>query len=433
MNTPSPSYAQDAGRISELAAAIARGELSPVTLVERCLARIEAVDSQVKAWRRVDGDQALAVAREREAEARRGILRGPLHGIPFGVKDVIDVAGLDTLCNSRSRAGSPPAQADAELVAAMKVAGAIVLGKVHTTEFSYFDPPPTGNPHDIGHTPGGSSSGSAAAVAAGQVPITLGTQTLSSLNRPAAYCGIAAFKPSTRALATFGLMPLGPSSDTIGFFGATVADAVHVFDAVRPAHLRPGQPREPGVDRIVFLEDELLAAMEPGTMAACTDAMDQLAARGARVETRASPVSFVRLEQLQQSVTGYEIGRTLRHLLELPADQVGAKLRAAIEVGLTISENRYLDERAEMNRLRTVLLEASTDVDAFLWPAAPGPAPAGLASTGDPRFIAPWTALGGPIITLPVGKAPNGLPLGCLLAGKPGGDLDLAALAGRVC
>lgn len=138
-----PVCVQDAGRISELAASIANSALSPVTLVERCLARIEEVDPYVQAWRRVDGERALTIAREREAEARAGRLRGPLHGIPFGIKDVMDADGLDTLCNSRSREGSPPARVDAELVAAMKAAGAIVLGKVHTTEFSYFDPPPT--------------------------------------------------------------------------------------------------------------------------------------------------------------------------------------------------------------------------------------------------------------------------------------------------
>jgi len=434
MSTTQEHYCvQDAGRVSELAAAIASGALSPVALVERCLARIAAVDGQVQAWRRVDGERALAVARKREAEARSGHIRGPLHGIPFGVKDVIDAAGLDTLCNSRSRQGSPPAQADAEQVAAMKVAGAIVLGKVHTTEFAYFDPPPTRNPHNLNHTPGGSSGGSAAAVAAGEVPVALGTQTLASVNRPAAYCGIAAFKPSTRSLATFGMFALGASSDTIGFFGTTVADAVYVFDAVQPAYLRAAQACGSGPDCIVFLEDDHLAAMQPGVMQACTQTMEQLTAKGAKVQTRASPISFARLEQLQQSVTRYEMGRTMCHLLDLPVDHVGAKLRAAIETGLAITETQYLDDRAEMDRLRAAFYTANSDANAFLWPAAPGPAPAGIASTGDPRFIAPWTALGGPMITLPTGLADNGLPLGCILVGKPGGDTALSALAKRLC
>jgi aspartyl-tRNA(Asn)/glutamyl-tRNA(Gln) amidotransferase subunit A len=428
------TYAKDAGRVQELASAIASGALSPVELVERCLARIEAVDPHVQAWRRVDGERALAIARVREAEARAGTLRGALHGIPFGIKDVIDAEGLDTLCNSRSREGIAPANADAEQVAAMKVAGAIVLGKVHTTEFAYFDPPPTCNPHHLGHTPGGSSGGSAAAVAAGTVPVTLGTQTLASVNRPAAYCGIAAFKPSSRALGTFGVTALGPGSDTVGFFGATVADALTVFDAIKPAYLQAWRkPAGDGRDRIVFIEDAHLDAMQPGVMEACTETLAMFADRGAVVEKRPSPVSFARLEALQLATMNYEIGRTLRYLLDLPADRIGTRLRAGIEAGLTITQERYLSARADMDRLRRAFYSAFADVDAFLWPAAPGPAPEGLASTGDPRFIAPWTALGGPIVTVPAGRAANGLPLGCILIGVPGGDADLSALARRLC
>lgn len=429
MTTQPRSYVYDLGRVQDLARAIARGELSPVTLVETCLARIEQVDPFVQAWRLVDKDRALATARERAAEARAGRLRGPLHGIPFGIKDVIDVEGLDTLCNSESRRGSSPAQSDAEQVAAMKSVGAIVLGKVHTTEFSYFDPPPTCNPHNLRHTPGGSSSGSAAAVAAGTVPVTLGTQTLSSTNRPAAYCGISAFKPSTRALSAYGITPLAPSSDTLGIFGATVADAVYVFDAISPAYLTPCDKALEGKGyRIAFLEDPHLELMQPGVMDSCRALMQNFASAGARVDTIPSPISFARLNELQNSTVSYEIGRTLGHLISEP---IGALLRRAIEDGRSIRADRYLDERREMDRMRVDLFGDCADVDAFLWPAAPGPAPEGLASTGDPRFIAPWTALGGPILTVPTGKASNGLPLGCILSGAPGRDVDLSILAKR--
>ncbi len=425
-------HVKDAGRVRELAAAIASGNVSPVDLVRSCLERIAEVDADVQAWRRVDGDRALAVARECEAEARAGNLRGPLHGIPFGIKDVIDAEGLDTLCNSRSREGVAPASADAELVAAMKVAGAIVLGKVHTTEFAYFDPPPTRNPHNLAHTPGGSSGGSAAAVAAGTVPVTLGTQTLASVNRPAAYCGIAAFKPSSRSLSTFGVSALGPGTDTVGFFGTTVEDAVYVFDAIKPAYMRSRRdPKGDRAARIVFLEDAHLSDMQPDARSACQRTMQMLADRGAAIETRQSPVPIAQLEALQQTTMGYEIGRTLRYLIDLPTDRVGPRLRAGIEAGLLIPQARYLKERAEMDTLRASFFSACADVDAFIWPAAPGPAPEGLASTGDPRYIAPWTSLGGPIITIPAGQASNGLPLGCILIGQPGEDADLSALAKR--
>ena len=231
------TFVEDPGRIADLARAIATGQLSPVDLVRRYLARIEAVDAHVKAWVRVDADRALATAEVRAKEARTGLLRGPLHGIPVGIKDIIDVEGLPSRCGSKSRADALPATADAEIVLALKAQGAIILGKVHTTEFAFFDPSPARNPHNIGYTPGGSSAGSAAALAAGMAPLTVGTQTVASVNRPAAYCGVAAFKPSTRSLSTFGIAPLGPGWDTPGFYGWTIADTIYAFDAVAPDFL----------------------------------------------------------------------------------------------------------------------------------------------------------------------------------------------------
>ena len=223
------NYAANPGRVRELAAAIAKKDLSPVALVRRYLDRIAEAEAHVQCWRQVDGERALAVAEEREREAAQGRIRGALHGLPVAIKDIIDVEGLPTRANSRSRADMPPAGNDAEVVLALKAQGAVVLGKVHTTEFAFFDPSPARNPHNLAHTPGGSSSGSAAAVAAGMAPTAVGTQTVASVSRPAAYCGISAFKPSTRSLSTFGITPLGPSYDTPGFYGWSVDDAVYVY------------------------------------------------------------------------------------------------------------------------------------------------------------------------------------------------------------
>ena len=170
------NYAADAGRIAELQRDLRSGAMSAAALLDRCLARIEAVDPAVQAWRHVAGDSARAEAELLDQEARKGRFRGPLHGIPIGIKDIIDVAGMTTLANSKTRAGSPPATADADIVAALRLAGAVILGKTHTTEFAFLDPSPACNPHHIAHTPGGSSSGSAAAVGAGTVPLALGTQ-----------------------------------------------------------------------------------------------------------------------------------------------------------------------------------------------------------------------------------------------------------------
>ncbi len=425
-----PSFAQDPGRISDLARAIADRRLSPVDLVRKYLARIDAVEPQVKAWRLIDGDRALAVAEQRHREAQAGQIRGPLHGIPVGIKDIIDVEGLPTRCNSRSRADAPPATADAEIVLALKAQGAIVLGKVHTTEFAFFDPSPACNPHNIGHTPGGSSSGSAAAVAAGMVPLAVGTQTVASVNRPAAYCGIAAFKPSTRSLSVFGIAPLGTSYDTPGLFGWSVADAVYAYAAIAPAFSTPA-PVTRDAASIVILSDPHVGDASPEMTAALERAHARLTAGGAKVETRPSPIDFKPLFTIQRTTMLYEGSRAMRTFVDLPAGMIGEKLLAAIRDGLEISEQRYLDERHEIDGLRRTFLAATGGIDAFLWPAAPGPAPEGLGWTGDPKYIAPWTALGGPMITVPAGLTASGLPLGCILCGKPGADQSLAALALR--
>lgn len=423
------SWAMDPGRVADLAQSIASGRLSPVALVERYLDRITAADPHVQCWRHVDRDRALALARERGAEARAGRIRGPLHGIPVAVKDIIDVEGTTTLCNSRSRANVKAATSDAEIVLAMRAAGAIPLGKVHTTEFAFFDPSPARNPHNLEHTPGGSSSGSAAAVAAGMAPMAIGTQTVASVNRPAAYCGISAFKPSTGSVVGFGISPLAPSFDTAGFYGFMVEDAVAVYEAIAPQFLRQvGPAATPHVPAIAIPEDPHLDVMQP-EMRAALDRLAEAATRAGTTVTRfKSPIPFKRLFELQQLMTHYEGGRALRFLLDEPAGNVGVKILGLVTKGLAIGLDDYLAARGEIAGMRETLFTGAK-ADAFLWPAAPGTAPAGLASTGDPQFIAPWTALGGPIVTVPAGKAANGLPLGCLLAGRPGSDAQMCTWA----
>lgn len=415
------SYVKDPGRVRDLAAAIKSGSLSPVALVQSCLDRIEEVDGMVEAWRVVDADRALAIAAEREQEARDGRMRGPLHGIPVAIKDIIDVEGLPTRCGSRSRERAAPATADAEIVLALRTAGAIPLGKVHTTEYAFFDPSPARNPHNIEHTPGGSSSGSAAAVAAGQVPIAIGTQTVASVNRPAAYCGIAAFKPSTRAISGFGIAPLAPGYDTAGTFGWSVDDAVTCFEAIAPAFLRPAAAKSRQLN-IVVPEDVLTGDASADVKAAVDRLADAFAGAGHKVERRKSPVSFVRIQELQRSSHIYETGRALRFLLDVPKGMAGDKIIEAVRDGQAMPTTRYLDERAEIADLSARFFTAHADTDVFLWPATPEPAPKGLAWTGERKYISPWTALGGPVVTLPAGSAANGLPIACLLAGHPGAD-----------
>ena len=426
------SYAQDPGRIADLARAIRDGSLTASGLLDRCLARIDAAEPAVQAWREVARDAARAEAAALDAEAKAGRFRGPLHGIPVGIKDIIDVRGMTTLANSRSRQGVPPATADAEIVAVLRLAGAVILGKLHTTEFAFFDPSPARNPHDPEHTPGGSSSGSAAAVAAGMVPLALGTQTVASVNRPAAYCGVAAFKPSTQSMPTHGIVPLAPAFDTVGLYGATVADAATLFEAVCPAHLRRPGGAVPERLRIVRLEDPALAGCDPEIMMALGAAAERLAAAGQEVRSASAPDSFAALFETQLMLAKYEAARIHRPLQDAPEGSVGPKFREMLATGLAIPDAHYRDGRALFAAARERFWTAFADTDLLLFPAAPATAPAGLASTGDPSYISPWTGLGGPIVTLPAGRHSNGLPIGILLCGAPGSDRRFAQAARRV-
>jgi aspartyl-tRNA(Asn)/glutamyl-tRNA(Gln) amidotransferase subunit A len=399
-----------------------------VQLVTSCLDRIREVEPYVHAWRQLDAERALATARERDHELSSNFTRGALHGIPVAIKDIIDVEGLPTRCNSVSRANAAVATADAEIVRALKAQGAVVLGKVHTTEFAFFDPSPARNPHNIAHTPGGSSSGSAAAVAAGMVPFSVGTQTVASVNRPAAYCGIAAFKPTTKSLSIYGIAPLGPGYDTPGFFGWSVADAIYAYQAIAP----PWMAEVPSVrGKIAILDDPHIRDASGESMLAVERLRDRFTNSGATVETRKSPIDFARLDLIQRSTMLFEASRAMSHFLRLAEGQIGEKLRGAIVEGCKISEVQYLDERREIDRLRAVLLEATSDIDAYLWPATPTTAPLGLGWTGEPKYIAPWTAIGGPMLTVPSGFSTNGLPLGCIVCGKPEADRALMQLARR--
>ena len=427
------NYVADPGRIADLAQRIRERELSPADLIRGCLDRMKVTEPVVKAWREVCADTAVMEAEQRAKEAEDGVVCGPLHGIPVGIKDIIDVAGVPTRCNSLSRADAAPATADAEIVSALRAAGALILGKTQTTEFAYFDPSPARNPHHVEHTPGGSSSGSAAAVAAGTVPAALGTQTMASVNRPAAYCGIAAFKPSTRLFSTFGIEPLSTLYDTVGFYGWSVADAAAVFDAVCPPHARLGgkEPRDSPLN-VVALQDPFIDEADDEIKQAVERVAGRLAGAGHAVEAKNSSVSFKQLHDLHLLTMEYEIGRIQRRLLDEPAGHVGIKLTETIRRGNKIAVAAYLDARRKLDQVRTEFFDAFRGVDAFLWPATPKTAPKGIAWTGEPKFISPWTALGGPVVTMPAGLAADGLPIGCLVTGAPGSDFRFGRIACRI-
>jgi len=423
------NYAADASRIAELQRDIRSGALSASALVERCLARIDAIDPAVQAWRHVARDSARAEADLLDRDSKSGRFRGPLHGIPVGIKDIIDVAGITTLASSKLRANSAPATADADIVAALRLAGAVILGKTHTTEFAYLDPSPARNPHNLAHTPGGSSSGSAAAVAAGAVPVALGTQTVGSVNRPAAYCGVAAFKPSTQSTCTHGITALAPVFDTVGFYGTMVADAVALYDAVAPAFTASFDRVSGSRYKIVRLEDATLDSCDGEILKRVDDAARSIAGGGHAVRAAASPEDLAMMFETQGRVVQYEASRIYRALLDLPEDRVGPKFREMIGKGLALSETTYRDDRTRLAAARATFWATFPETDAILFPATPQTAPAGLASTGDPRYIGPWTALGGPIVTQPIDHHANGLPIGMLVCGRPGSDRALARIA----
>ncbi|MDB5374057.1 MAG: Aspartyl-tRNA(Asn)/glutamyl-tRNA(Gln) amidotransferase subunit, partial [Belnapia sp.] len=357
-----------------------------------------------------------------EAERAAGQVRGPLLGIPVAVKDVMDVAGLPTRATSPSLAEIAPATADATVVAHLRVAGAVILGKVHTTEFAYFNSlPPTRNPWDLTRTPGGSSAGSGAAIASGTVPLALGTQTAGSVNRPAAYTGVGAFKPSTLAIGGVGVVPLAPSFDTVGAFGGSAQDAAYCAAGYAADHLglRAPPPTRP---RIVVLGDPMVTAKTmPGTAAAVAALAARLEAAGLHCRGATSPVPLEALLETHRGVMVAELGRTHARA---PRDLVSARIAADIEAGLATSEADYHAGLRALAGFRRAFWSAFGPEDVFLLPAAPDVAP-DAATTGDPSFVIPLTVLGGPIATLRAGMD-GGMPVGALLFAAPGADARLA-------
>jgi aspartyl-tRNA(Asn)/glutamyl-tRNA(Gln) amidotransferase subunit A len=409
--------------ITEAVARIRDGSLSPVELLEACIARTRAADPVLRAWVHVDEGGALAVARKRAEEAQAGRFRGPLHGIPVGVKDIFHVAGLPTTAGAGPFAHETPAE-DAPVVGRLRAAGAVILGKTATTEFAYMDPAETRNPWNPAHTPGGSSSGSAAAVAAGMVPLALGTQTVGSVLRPAAYCGIVGIKPTHGRVPTEGVIPLAWSLDHVGCFTRSVADAALALGVLAGRGL-VARPVAPTIGVPIAWVDRATAEIA----AHVRQVGEQLRKAGARVEEMALPPALDRLEDAGRTVLRVEAA--VYHTGRFGADfsHHRAGLAELVRSGLTVSGADYV----RANRTRLACREAMTPVFAryqvLLTPVAPAPAPLGLASTGDPRFCAPWSFIGAPAISLPSGLAASGLPLAIQLTAGPDQEAELLGAA----
>jgi len=410
--------------VREAARQIAERRLTAEALTTAYLDRIEARETVVGAWQYLDRERGLATARRRDAETPRG----PLHGIPIAVKDLIDTVDMPTAYGSPIYRGHRPA-ADASCVALAKAAGTVVLGKTVTTEFAAFSPGKTANPLNPAHTPGGSSSGSAAAVADGMAPLGFGTQTAGSVIRPAAYCGCVGYKPSFGLINRAGVKPLADSLDTIGVLARSVEDAAFFAGVLseRPALYHLAAPSK--APRFGLYRTPMWNEAEPATAAALDMAREALERAGAAVAELAIAPEHHELAEAQNTIMHFETVRAFAYERIEHSAELSPRFAQMLDAGMTIGADEY-------DRALARAVEARAGLDAFfgmceavLVPAAPGEAPVGLGNTGDPIFNRMWTLLGAPCVTLPARWADNGLPTGVQLVGRISDDARLMAAA----
>jgi aspartyl-tRNA(Asn)/glutamyl-tRNA(Gln) amidotransferase subunit A len=425
--------------VADAARAIRRKELSPVDVLEALLQRIDAVDARVQAWAHIDRARARATARQRADDVARGTLHGPLHGVPFAVKDIFYTAGLPTEAGSKVLAGFVPAY-DATSVARLKEAGAVLLGKLHTTEFATYDPAPTRNPWNLACTPGGSSSGSAAAVAARMIPIALGTQTIGSNVRPAAYCGLVGLKPTFGRISTRGVIPLTYTQDHVGLMARSVEDIALALGVVAGHDLEdPSSSREPVPDypaaltrrrppRVGLVREFFLERATAEVARITTEAVDRLARAGATVEDVKLPPSFRAVHAAAHLIMRSDTASIHAELFAQKADLYRPAIRSAIEMGMLLPGDLYVRSLRVRRQFRGELSPLLARYDVLLTPTTPAPAPEGMA-TGDPQFQVPWSLSGLPSITLPCGLAASGLPLGIQLVSAAFTEAPLLAAA----
>jgi Asp-tRNA(Asn)/Glu-tRNA(Gln) amidotransferase A subunit family amidase len=412
---------EDLGYAAE---AIRRGELSSAELIDACLDRYAATESTLHAFAWLDPDRARHLAALRDAEPPRGVL----HGVPVGVKDIFDTAGIPTENGSALFRGRVP-ERSSDAVHALEAAGAIVIGKTVTAELAFYEPGPTRNPYDLDRTPGGSSMGSAAAVAATVIPGAIGSQTNGSTIRPAAFSGVVGFKPTGGRLSTAGALEFSATLDQVGAFAGDVASIARLTAALSGDALDEWWSAPAG-------RPPQLAAVRTSDWDAATDAMqtrfqadvDELASEGGPIEWPALPEGLDEAPALIQTIMAYESARTLGPLAESRPEDVSQQARAFFARGRAIAADDY--ERVIRERLRLIASfnEWAAPYDAILTVPATGEAP-GVETTGDPRFCSRWTFVGAPALALPTGLGPSGLPLGLQLVGARGSDRRLLAAA----
>lgn len=402
---------------TDAAALIATDKLSSEALVGACIERIRAREAEVQAWAHFDADAALAAARK----ADRRPPRSRLHGIPVGVKDVIDTADMPTQYGSPIYNGHRPS-CDAACVAQVRELGGVILGKTVTTEFATRHANKTRNPRNLRHTPGGSSSGSAAAVADDMVPLAFGTQTTSSIVRPAAFCGVVGYKPTFNLVNRAGLKFLSESLDTIGVLARTVPDAamlVETLSGAPPARFDELRTLRP---RIGFCRTPWWDKADAGTRAALQDALPRLSRAGATVEDTELDGEFAQLVEAQTRMSSYEFYRALSYERTRFPQLISASLTERIRGGEQVTRAQYEESHAIAARCRARLADVYRVHDVLIAPTTIGEALPGLESTGDPLFGIAWTIMYGPAVTIPVFTGPSELPLGAQVTGPRDGD-----------
>jgi Asp-tRNA(Asn)/Glu-tRNA(Gln) amidotransferase A subunit family amidase len=419
-----PSGEPTALGVADAARAVREGAISCLALVEAALARIRTMDGALKAWVHLDEQGAVAAARERDDDVRAGRPLGPLHGVPVGVKDIFHVAGMPTTAGARPHFHIRPKR-DAASVALLRAAGAVILGKTATTEFAYRDPAPTHNPWNRGHTPGGSSAGSAAAVAARMIPLALGSQTVGSVLRPAAYCGIVGFKPTHGLISTEDVVPLAWSLDHVGVLVRSVQDAALAMGVLSAREVAPAPVSAPRL----AVAPELFERASGEVAGHLGDITRRLQRAGATVVEVTLPAAFAAIHDagltvLQAEAAAYHEPQYAGH-----AGELGAEIRALVAAGFKLPSMAYA--RAQRARLafRDAMHSVLMPFDALLSPTAPTPAPAGLGSTGDGSLCAPWSSAGMPAITLPTGVSSTGLPHALQLVHAVAGETRLLGTA----
>lgn len=409
-------------RVADFQHKLAAGSATPLDWWKSCRKQIDLQESRIQAWEALASEPAIAVHGKDHSWPK-------LCGVPVGIKDIIETANLPTTWGTRGYHTMETSQMDASIVAQLKTLGALPMGKTVSTEYAYFQPNKTRNPCDPTRTPGGSSSGSAAAVASGMVPIALGTQTVGSIIRPASYCGVVGFKPTHGTLSTSGVKALAPSMDTVGWFSRYLDDSCLLFTALTGAEPITPKTRLDGV-RVGLT---MVPSSEPPTadvIAALDDAANKMTTLGAHVTPIKLEPLFDKLVAHQQVILAYEAARALYEERRKLGASMSPVLKTLLDEGQSFSLARYWQARQAAERGRALLTQYFTEqVDIILTPSATGVAPVGLESTGDPLYSRVWTLLGVPCINLPLYLSPKGLPVGVQLIADRYQDHHLLSIA----